>query len=245
MRLKPGWHCLARSRWLSEYLPAAGSLCAPSLRAHPLPPRSCCARLPPRTPLQKPHSRARVRERDIALAKGRHSGTGKRRGTANARMPGKVVWIRRTRVLRRMLARYRKAKKIDKHLYHELYLQCKGARYKTKKALMEVRAARAEGRRRCAPLSPSAGLLAHLPPSLCHFFAHPPAGDPQEEGGEPAQQDGCGPGCVALACRAGSPSLAPSKRRRRLPRLPLPSPRSQPPRPSRRPMRGRRRRRRP
>ena len=22
MRLKPGWHCLARSRWLSEYLPA-------------------------------------------------------------------------------------------------------------------------------------------------------------------------------------------------------------------------------
>jgi ribosomal protein L19E len=29
---------------------------------------------------QKPHSRARVRERAIALAKGRHSGPGKRRG---------------------------------------------------------------------------------------------------------------------------------------------------------------------
>ena len=36
------------------------------------------------------HSRARVRKNTEARRKGRHCGFGKRRGTANARMPQKV-----------------------------------------------------------------------------------------------------------------------------------------------------------
>ena len=84
------------------------------------------------------HSRSRARRHLESKRLGRHTGAGKRKGTRESRMPQKVLWIRRQRVLRRLLRKYRAAKKlISINITNSIWLQ-KVTNSKTRKYLLRL-----------------------------------------------------------------------------------------------------------
>lgn len=90
--------------------------------------------------LKKPHaihSRWRANKLAEAKAKGRHMGIGKRRGTKNARMPTKTLWINRIRTLRSILKEMKEGGHVTREEYDTYYMQAKGNAFKSKKVMID------------------------------------------------------------------------------------------------------------
>ena len=79
------------------------------------------------------NSRTRANKIMAQKAKGRRSGHGNRKGTANARFNNKTKWIIKIRALRSYLMNLKENGRLDTKTHKELYLKCKGNFFRNKR----------------------------------------------------------------------------------------------------------------
>ncbi|MBI2548917.1 50S ribosomal protein L19e [Candidatus Woesearchaeota archaeon] len=80
-------------------------------------------------------SRVRARKRQMQEKKGRRRGHGKRKGTFNARLPRKLVWMAHIRLQRALLKTLRDGNRITHEAYHDLYQKAKGGFFRSQRHL--------------------------------------------------------------------------------------------------------------
>jgi len=76
-------------------------------------------------------SKGRARKFHETRAYGHRKGHGSRSGAKGARSPGKEMWMKKIRALRRRLQELRKSGALDATSYCELYRKAKGGEYRS------------------------------------------------------------------------------------------------------------------
>ena len=82
---------------------------------------------------KKGNSRTRANHILSQKKKGRRSGHGNRKGTANARFKRKDAWMIKIRALRKYLKELKDSGTIDTKTYREMYRKCKGNFFRNKR----------------------------------------------------------------------------------------------------------------
>jgi large subunit ribosomal protein L19e len=81
-------------------------------------------------------SRVRARLHAAEVAKGRHAGSGSRRGSPASRVPRKERWIKRIRAQRDLLKELRASKQIPPKVYRAFYRRAKGGMFRSRAHLL-------------------------------------------------------------------------------------------------------------
>lgn len=81
----------------------------------------------------KSTSRAGARRRIVQKRKGRLKGPSSRKGKRTARLPKKLAWMRKIRLMRKFLKELREKGIISRRDYRMLYLKAKGGFFRSKR----------------------------------------------------------------------------------------------------------------
>lgn len=84
------------------------------------------------------NSRAKARERVVAKKKGRHMGLGKRKGTKDARLSGRTIWIKNIRSMRAVLKEMKLKGELVGEEYRHYKQQAKGNLFKNKNVMVDI-----------------------------------------------------------------------------------------------------------
>lgn len=105
------------------------------------------------------NSRGKARARAAAKNKGRHMGPGKRKGTKNARLSERTIWIKKIRAMRTVLKEMKLKGELVGEEYRHYKQQAKGNLFKNRNVMVDVILKKKAEAERLKELSAQAAVL--------------------------------------------------------------------------------------